>query len=82
MRLPRLTLIRRQRIETQIAKIDTEELPAILSGPTIRKIEQGIPVSYRSAALYCKALGVDPYTTIMVEKRIAILDPPGEETPA
>ena len=82
MKLLRLTLNRRKRIESQVAKIDTEELPAILSRATIKKIEEGIPVSYRSAALYCKALGFDPYTTIFIEKRIPILDPPGEETPA
>ena len=81
MRLPKLTFARRKRIEWEVAKQDTEELPAILSKPTILKIEQGIPVSYRSAALYCKALNIDPYTTIIVEKRIPILDPPGEASP-
>jgi len=82
LRLPRLTFTRRKLIESQVAKQDTEELPAILSRNTIQKIQKGIPVSYRSAALYCKSVGLDPYTTIILEKRIPILDPLGEGTPA
>jgi len=80
MKLLKLTFARRTRIERLVAKTDTEELPAILSRRTVQKIEDGIPVSYRSAALFCKSLGLDPYQTIIVEKKIAILDPLGEET--
>ena len=41
-------------------EVDTEELQAVLSRTTIWKIERGEPVSYKSAVLYCRALGLDP----------------------
>jgi transcriptional regulator with XRE-family HTH domain len=72
--MPRkITEIKRIRIERQV---DTEELQAVLSRVTVSKIENGVPVSYKSAALYCRALGVDPQEYIIEKRKIAILEVP------
>lgn len=70
---------RRIRLDLEISKIPTAELEALLSPNTVYKIERKEPVRYRSAALYCKALGLDPYQTIIVERKIPIIEKITEE---
>lgn len=53
----KITEVKRLRVASNV---DTEELQAVLSNTTIWKIERGEPVSYKSAVLYCRALGLDP----------------------
>jgi hypothetical protein len=72
--MPRkITELQRIRIDKQV---DTEELKAVLSWGTVWKIEHGAPVSYRSAVLYCRALGVDPQEYIIEKHKIALLEEP------
>lgn len=54
------------------SEIDTEELQAVLSRTTVWKIERGEPVSYKSAVLYCRALGLDPQEYI--PSKISVLE--------
>lgn len=69
----KLTDIKKLRLDSAV---DTEELQSVLSKATVWKIEKGIPVSYKSAVLYCRALGVDPREYIIERKAIAILEEP------
>ena len=69
----KLTDIKRVRLGVDV---DTEELQAVLSRATITKIENGIPVSYKSAALYCRALGLDPEEYIIQKRLIPITEEP------
>ena len=72
--MPRkITELQRLRIDKQV---DTEELKAVLSWTTVWKIEHGERVSYRSAVLYCRTLGVDPQEYIIEKRKIALLEEP------
>jgi transcriptional regulator with XRE-family HTH domain len=74
----KLTEARRLRVLAGIAKIDTGEMQAVLSRATVSRIEQGLPVSYRSAVLYCKVLDLDPDEYILRKRVIPIIEEIGE----
>ena len=74
MRERKLTEARRLSVQSEIAKIDTDEMEAVLSRKTVTSIQQGIPVTYRSAVLYCKALGLDPDEYILRKRAIPIIE--------
>lgn len=74
MRERRLTEARRLSVQSEIAKLDTDEMEAVLSRKTVSRIQQGIPVTYRSAVLYCKALGLDPDEYIIQKRAIPIIE--------
>lgn len=66
-----LSAARRLRV---LKEIDTAEHEAVLSNRTISRIEQGKKVTFRSAVLYCKALGVDPDEYILKKRVIPIIE--------
>lgn len=75
--MPRITPLNPLKSKRILQELHTDEMPAVLSERTVWKIEHKIPVSFRSAALYCKKLGFskEEAEDIILKKRaIPILE--------
>lgn len=76
--MPRIAPINPLRGKRILADVHTGELPVVLSKDSINKIERRIPVTFKTAALYCRKLGYSQEETedlILKQKAIAIIEP-------